>query len=136
MHFRYATTITLFDTDASGLLFYGSLFRLTQSCFEAFLRERGLPIEAWITGNLPVLPVRKVEADYRAPLKVGTQIEISVTDLSIGTSSLTITYSVVDTERKTECATAAVTHVAVDRREMKAIPIPADIAKELSRRVP
>lgn len=134
MHFRYATTITLFDTDASGLLFYGSLFRLTQSCFEAFLRERKLPIEEWITGNLPVLPVRKVEADYRVPLRVGATIEVSIKDLSIGTSSLTITYCVIDTNTTTECATATVTHVAVDRTTMKPIPVPADITKTLSRR--
>jgi len=134
MHFRYATTITLFDTDASGLLFYGSLFRLTQSCFEAFLRERKLPIEQWITGDLPVLPVRRVEAEYRAPLRVGAQIEVGITTLEIGTSSLTMTYSVLDTNTKTECATATVTHVTVDRTEMKPIPVPAAIAKALSRR--
>lgn len=131
MHFRYATTITLFDTDASGLLFYGSLFRLTQSCFEAFLKERRLPIEEWITGTLPVLPVRKVEAEYRAPLRVGTEIEVQVAKLEVGTSSLTITYSAIDTDTQTECATATVTHVAVDRTEMKPIPVPANIAKAL-----
>jgi len=129
MKFRYATTITLFDTDASGLLFYGSLFRLTQGCFEAFLREKGFPIERWMTGDLPFLPVRTVEADYRAPLRVGAEIDVVIIDLSIGTSSLIITYSVIDTDRKTECATATVTHVAVGRTDMKAIPFPADIAK-------
>ena len=134
MHFRYATTITLFDTDASGLLFYGSLFRLTQSCFEALLREKGLPIEHWIMGNLPVLPVRKIEAEYRAPLRVGAHVEVQIANLEIGTSSLTITYAVIDTDTKTECATATVTHVAVDRTEMKPIPVPAALAKALSGR--
>ena len=134
MLFRYTTTITLFDTDASGLLFYGSLFRLTQSCFEAFLREKGLPIEGWITGNLPVLPVRKVEAEYCSPLRVGAQVEVSIVDFVIGTSSLTITYAVVDSDTKNQCATATTTHVAVDRATMKAIPFPADIAMVMSGR--
>jgi acyl-CoA thioesterase FadM len=134
MLFRYTTTITLFDTDASGLLFYGSLFRLTQSCFEAFLREKRLPIEGWITGNLPVLPVRRVEAEYRSPLRVGAQVEVSIADLVIGTSSLTIAYSVVDADTRSECATASTTHVAVDRTTMKAIPFPADIAIVMSGR--
>jgi acyl-CoA thioesterase FadM len=134
MHFRFATTITLFDTDASGLLFYGSLFRLTQSCFEAFLRERELPIARWITGDLPALPVRKVDAEYRAPLRAGSKIEVSITNISIGTTSLTVTYSVVDTDTQTECATATITHVALDRAEKKSIPLPAEVAKILSER--
>jgi|LauGreDrversion4_2_1035121.scaffolds.fasta_scaffold07801_7 acyl-CoA thioesterase FadM len=132
MHFRYATTITLFDTDASGLLFYGSLFRLTQSCFETFLREKGLPIARWITGDLPALPVRKVYSEYQAPLRAGAHIVVSITDISIGTTSLTVTYSVVDTETQTECATATITHVALDRSEKKSIPLPAEVAKLLS----
>ncbi len=134
MHFRYATIITLFDTDASGLLFYGSLFRLTQSCFEAFLREKGLPIERWMTGELPVLPVRKVDAEYRAPLRVCAHIEVQIIDITTGNSSLTLSYSIVDTGSKTECATATVTHVPVDRTEMKPIPVPTAIAKALSGR--
>ena len=132
MHFRYPTTISLFDTDASGLLFYGSLFRLTQSCFEAFLRERDLPIERWITGDLPALPVRKVDAEYRAPLRAGAQIEVSITNISIGTTSLTVTYSVVDIDTQTECATATITHVALDRAEKKSVTLPTEVARLIS----
>jgi acyl-CoA thioesterase FadM len=131
MYFTYATTITLFDTDASGLLFYGSLFRLTQSCFEAFLRHKDLPIAGWINGSLPALPVRRLEAEYRSPLRVGAAIEVVITDISIGTSSLTVTYSVIDTASGTTCATACITHVAVDLEEMKTSPIPPDIAEAL-----
>ena len=134
MHFRYPTTISLFDTDASGLLFYGSLFRLTQSCFEAFLSTKNLPIDRWITGDLPALPVRKVDAEYRAPLRAGAQIEVSITNISIGTTSLTVTYSVVDVDTQTECATATITHVALDRAEKKSIALPTEVVKLISER--
>lgn len=134
MHFRYPTTISLFDTDASGLLFYGSLFRLTQSCFEAFLSTNNLPIDRWITGDLPALPVRKVDAEYRAPLRAGAQIEVSITNISIGTTSLTVTYSVVDIDTQTECATATITHVALDRAEKKSIALPTEVVKLISER--
>ncbi len=134
MHFRYPTTISLFDTDASGLLFYGSLFRLTQSCFEAFLSTKNLPIDRWITGDLPALPVRKVDAEYRAPLRAGAQIEVSITKISIGTTSLTVTYSVVDVDTQTECATATITHVALDRAEKKSIALPTEVVKLISER--
>jgi acyl-CoA thioesterase FadM len=134
MHFRYPTTISLFDTDASGLLFYGSLFRLTQSCFEALLSTKNLPIDRWITGDLPALPVRKVDAEYRAPLRAGAQIEVSITNISIGTTSLTVTYSVVDVDTQTECATATITHVALDRAEKKSIALPTEVVKLISER--
>lgn len=134
MHFRYPTTISLFDTDASGLLFYGSLFRLTQSCFEAFLSTKNLPIDRWITGDLPALPVRKVDAEYRAPLRAGAQIEVSITNISIGTTSLTVTYSVVEIDTQTECATATITHVALDRAEKKSIALPTEVVKLISER--
>ncbi len=132
MHFRYPTTISLFDTDASGLLFYGSLFRLTQSCFEAFLSTKNLPIERWITGDLPALPVRKLDAEYRAPLRAGAQIEVSITNISTGTTSLTLTYSVVDMDTQTECATATITHVALDRAEKKSVTLPTEVARLIS----
>ena len=134
MHFRYPTTISLFDTDASGLLFYGSLFRLTQSCFEAFLSTKNLPIDRWITGDLPALPVRKVDAEYRAPLRAGAQIEVSITNISIGTTSLTVTYSVVEIDTQTECAMATITHVALDRAEKKSIALPTEVVKLISER--
>lgn len=132
MDFRYATTITLFDTDASGLLFYGSLFRLTQACFEEYLEKRGLSINRWITGDLPALPVRKVDAEYLAPLRVGTRIEVAITDIAIGSSSLTVTFSVTNSESKVVCAKALITHVAIDRTDGKAIALPAEVTQRIA----
>ena len=133
MHFHYPTTIALFDTDASGLLFYGSLFRLTQSCFEAFLRSHAVPIEGWIEGTFSPLPVRRVEAEYLAPLRVGAPINVSITKISIGTTSLAVTYAVTRTKDDTECASATVTHVAIDRMQGTPTPLSPELVTLFAR---
>jgi acyl-CoA thioesterase FadM len=124
MAFSLSTTIKLYDTDASGYIFYGSLCRLTQECFEAFLRDRNLPIERWISGDLPPLPVRKFESEYLAPVRVGHAVQIELSSVELGTSSLVASFSIVNVTTGTKCARARVTHVAVDRDSGTPIALP------------
>jgi len=125
MTFSLSTTIGLHDTDASGYIFYGALCRLTQECFEAFLRDRDLPIERWISGDLPALPVRKFESEYIAPLRVGRAVRIDLSSVKLGASSLHASFSVFDSLSGIECARARIAHVAVDRDSARPIPLPS-----------
>jgi acyl-CoA thioesterase FadM len=106
--------VRLPDTDASGRIFYASLFQFTSECFESFLRKVGLPLDEWINGPLPALPVRKVEAEYRAPLTVGTPITINLVDAIAGASSVTLSFTITDPTGSICYASATIVHVAVD----------------------
>jgi acyl-CoA thioesterase FadM len=125
MDFSFTTTIKLYDTDASGHIFYGSLFRLTQECFERFLATHKLPIESWFGAGLPGLPVRGVDAEYIAPMRLGAEVVIRIVGLTAGTSSFGVSFSIVSSDGTTEYARARVTHVAVDRQTGKPIELPS-----------
>jgi acyl-CoA thioesterase FadM len=131
MTFRYATTVSLADTDASGYLFYGSLFRLTQICFEAFLKSLNLPIELWVSGDLPALPVRHVEAEYLSPLRAGTSVEVRIVEIAPGETSLRLSFTIVRMEDESPLATARVVHVAVQRNSGVAVPLPPSLTQAL-----
>ena len=134
MAFSLSTTIRLHDTDASGYIFYGALCRLTQECFEAFLRDRDLSISRWISGDLPAIPVRKFESEYLKPLRVGGEVRVDLVCVELGTTSFVASFAVVDVNTGVECAKARVTHVAVDRESGKPIPLPS-VARGLELRV-
>ncbi len=125
MNFEIATTVKLYDTDASGLIFYGALFRLTQECFESFLKTHELPIEQWFGAGLPGLPVRGVEAEYVAPMRLGAELFVRLVGITAGTSSLGLSFSVTNSDRSIEYARARVTHVAVDRVSGKPMELPS-----------
>ena len=106
--------VRLPDTDASGRIFYASLFRFTSECFEAFLRDIALPLEQWINGPLPALPVRKVEAEYFSALPVGTPIAINLVTATAGSSSATLSFTITSPDGAQTYASATIVHVAVD----------------------
>ena len=119
MDFSFATTIKLYDTDASGHIFYGALFRLTQECFEGLLAANNLPIASWFGAGLPGLPVRGVDAEYIAPMRLGAEVVVRVVGLTAGTSSLGVSFSITSPDGSVEYARARVTHVAVDSQSGK-----------------
>jgi acyl-CoA thioesterase FadM len=114
MKHSISTFIRLPDTDASGRIFYASLFRFTSECFEDFLREAGLPLEQWINGPLPALPVRKVEAEYFSALPVGAPIIINLVGATAGSTSATLSFTVTNPDASAIYASATIVHVAVD----------------------
>jgi len=134
MIFPFSTTISLSDTDASGYLFYGALFRLSQSCFEAFLKSLDLPIERWLLGTLPALPVRSVSAEYLTPLRVGMEVILTIESVQPGSSSLKLWLSFTKHGSETPSATVQVTHVAVDPNTGTPVPLPEELLQALRRR--
>jgi acyl-CoA thioester hydrolase len=116
MKYTLPSFVRLSDTDASGRIFYASLFSFTSECFEAYLRAIGLPLENWINGPLPALPVRKVEAEYLAAMPVGSPILIHLCNVTSGSSSLTLDFTVTDLAGTLRYASATITHVAVDHQ--------------------
>mgnify|MGYP002861210029 CR=1 FL=1 len=119
-----STSIHLSDTDASGRIFFGSLFRICEQSFESLLVSIGLPIEQWVNGPLPFLPIRRCGAEYTNPLSIGDQISVKIDSLEIGSSSVTLKYSVAKEKTGVVCATAEVVHVAVDNKTGQKTNVP------------
>jgi YbgC/YbaW family acyl-CoA thioester hydrolase len=120
MRTSYATTISLGDTDAAGVLFYARLFDLAQRAFEHHCAARGFPIARfWSDGVLA--PVVHVEADYRAPLRLGDDVVVETSLEGMGGSSFRIAH-VVRRGDGTLAAEALVVHACINR-DGKSVPV-------------
>ena len=130
MRTSYATTISLSDTDAAGVLFFARLFELVQRAFEAHLATHGLPIARCMSDGI-MAPVVHAEADYRSPLRLGDAITIETSVESIGDSSVRMAYIVRKIDG-TLAAEALVVHVCVGR-DGRSVPVAGALRDALTR---
>lgn len=113
MRTTLTATVSLGDTDAAGVLFYPRLFEIAQRAFEHHCAAHGYPIQRfWSDGVLA--PVVHVEADYRAPLRLGESIAVETTVEGVGDSSFRMAYVIRRTDG-TLAAEALVVHACINR---------------------
>ena len=75
----YRYTISYGDTDAGGVVYFTNYLRLCERSWFHFLKERGWDLSAKERDGNLYLTVKKVEADYIAPARYGTTVEIVTT---------------------------------------------------------
>jgi 1,4-dihydroxy-2-naphthoyl-CoA hydrolase len=122
--FAYSRTIRLKDTDATGLLYFAQQLHLAMEAFEEFLSSRGSPLSSLMTSAY-LLPVVHAESDYKAPLRVGDLIEVSIRGIVLGDSSVTVDYGFARAGE--EVGTARLVHVLVDKATGRSTAIPPQL---------
>ena len=126
--FRFATTVKLYDTDASGALFFAQQFRLTHDACEAFLATTGLFVQGKPIMQLPVV---HAEADYAAPLRWGDAVVVEVRPGRVGTTSFGLSYRLCKSDG-TVAGTVATVHVAISGKTGRPVRLPAALRKALT----
>jgi acyl-CoA thioester hydrolase len=81
--------------------------------------------------DIPGVILARVEIDYRAQARYGDVLEIRMRVTTLGRSSFTYEYEIVD-ERGTQVATAKSVMVMYDYRTQKPVAIPDSIREKLS----
>jgi len=119
--FRYPSTIQFGDTDASGRIFYATLFRHIDAAEHAFMRSLGLQAERPGQNDWG-LPRVHAEADFFAPLTYSDDVEIEVRVERLGTTSYTLGFKVWN--GTDIAATAQIVIVTISREAGRPMPIP------------
>ena len=130
---NYSTKIRvrLSDTDAAGILFFAHQFTLIHDAFEQFLTSIGFPIHNFFKKEVPFHPVIvHAEANYLAPITVGDLLTITLTIEKLGTTSLTIAYSLHNEE--TLVGRAKTVHVTIDKTSRQKTPLPSSFRQALN----
>lgn len=121
--FTYRTQIRLKDTDATGVLYFSEQYKFALEAFEEFLKDRGFAWSALMASPF-LFPVVHCEADYKAPLRVGDPLEVTLVVAKVGTSSVTLECMFRDPKRDIHVGSTRIIHVAVDRESRQTVPIP------------
>lgn len=119
--FSYVTTIKMHNVDAAQRLFFADQFVIAHDAWEACLAAHDFGIGVMLDECDFVTPIVHAEADYKAPVKLGSEVAVTVTCEAIGETSFTIEFTV-----NTDSCVGRVTHVHVvtDKATGNAIPVP------------
>ena len=126
--FRFATTVKLYDTDASGALFFAQQFRLAHDACEAFLVAAGISVQS---KSATLFPIVHAEADYAARLCWGDAVTVEVRPGRVGTTSFGMRYRL----RKSDgivAGTVETVHVAISSKTGRPVRIPAKLHAALT----
>lgn len=128
--FTYSTRVRLHDTDAAGVLYFANQFRLAHEAYEAFMERVGHGVGAMLRAGTLALPIVHASADFRAPLRVGDELAISLRVQRVGASSFTLVCRFTHEGRTTGHVTTA--HVAINARTGRKRALPARLRKALN----
>lgn len=122
--FRQTLRVPFADTDASTRTHFSALLRWVEASEHELLRE----VAPLLVTDFPRV---HVTCQYLLPIRFGDVIDVVLTDLSIGRTSIKYVWEVRRTEEK--CASAEITAVLVNASGAPQ-PIPDEIRNWLSAR--
>ncbi|MFH0754021.1 MAG: thioesterase family protein [Candidatus Omnitrophota bacterium] len=122
--FIHHARIYLHHTDAAGRLFFANQFYLTHEAKEHFLEHLGFDIDAMFSDPRVTFPLVHAEADYKALLKTGDKIDISVEVEKLGETSVVVVFTLL--KDGAVVGTARTVNVAVDKKTQLKVPLPLE----------
>jgi 1,4-dihydroxy-2-naphthoyl-CoA hydrolase len=120
--FKHHTHIYLHYTDAAGRLFFANQFYFIHEAKEHFLASLGLPIKDLLEHPDVTFPIVHAEADYKAVLIAGDEIDIAVGIEKLGETSVVFKFSIF--KGKELVGTAKTVSVSVSKATNTKAPLP------------
>jgi YbgC/YbaW family acyl-CoA thioester hydrolase len=117
--------VELYDTDASGLIFYGAATRWATAAQFRLFQSLGHRVD-FAAGT--TTPVRAAAFEYLGPLHLGDEISLTAWIDEVGRTSLTVVIEVRTSGDGTLRVRAKLSHVHVRLADMTPISVPAHLA--------
>lgn len=129
--FSIRKKINFYDCDPAGILFYGRIYELCHTAYEAMIAGFNLEEDYW-SNNDYVVPIIHSEAKYRKPLTYGQTVTVELKVTNLKNSSFELQYECKN-EKGDLCAEVKTVHVLIDKTTWKKKPLPAHIKKSLTK---
>lgn len=113
MSYSFLVHVYLYDTDASGRIFFGRQFFWMQSTYECFMKSIGYPINQVFTKKDIQILVVHAQADFLAPISVGDCLQVELIVEAVKVHSFVISYTFSRSDRLL-CGKGKTVHVLVD----------------------
>ncbi|MFB3908126.1 MAG: acyl-CoA thioesterase [Candidatus Eisenbacteria bacterium] len=135
------TRVRFHEADPAGIVFFARVFRYAHDAYEAWLRSIGLPLDLPIEDRGYALPLAHAEADFRAPMRVGDELALSLVPVAIGRTSYTIAVRIAlagseAPEEERLRATVRTVHVCIDPSTGRPRELPIPLRKALEEALP
>jgi 1,4-dihydroxy-2-naphthoyl-CoA hydrolase len=127
--YTYKTIIRLRDTDAAGVIYFPNLLDIAHSAFESYMEQAGYGLGKAITTSPVVWPVVHAEADYRAPLRAGDPVTVTMMLQRLGDTSFSLTYAI--EKNDVLAGEVRIVHVTVDRQTRLKTPLSPELRTAL-----
>ena len=131
--FAHRVTIGLGRSDAAGVIYFTEALDLAHEAAEAFLEAAGVPLRDLLQPGQVKLPVVHAEADYMRPVRPGDRIELRLSSLRIGQSSITFEW-VAAHDTGDEAFRTRIVHACIDADRGTGVAVPDRIRAALAPR--
>jgi acyl-CoA thioesterase FadM len=131
MSFTFTTPVRFQDVDGAGVLFFGRIYDYLHLAYEEFWVSGGVDRAYFFTGAPWVVPIAHSEADYRAPIRHGDAITVSIDVTKVGRASFELRYEVTGPNGRDDRRVSARTVHAFATREPAGRLKPTAIPEEL-----
>ena len=124
--------VTLPDTDAAGILFFGNYVKLAHIIYEEFMHKVNFSLRYIIDDANFMIFIVHSEADYKKSLRLGDKFNLSLQVTKIGNTSFELSYTFFDSDNMV-VATVKTVHVVVSKEKNKPVRIPEKLKKQLTK---
>lgn len=121
--FAHRVAIGLGRTDAAGVIYFTEALDLAHEAAEAFLESAGIPMRTLLQPGHVKLPVVHAEADYMRPVRAGDRLELRLSSLRVGHSSITFEWAAVHDDGD-EAFRTRIVHACIDAERGIGVPVP------------
>lgn len=119
------------DTDAGGVVYHANYLRYFERARTEYLRDRGLSVSE-LAAQGHILPVVRLEIDYRAPAVYDDLLRIETKVFEVGKTSFTVAQRALRAGDGKLLVDCRVTLVSVNKN-MKAHRLPEELIQVLTR---
>lgn len=131
--FAHRITVGLGRSDAAGVIYFTEALDLAHEAAEALLESVGLPLASLLRPGQVRLPVVHAEADYLSPVRPGDRIELRLSSLRVGHSSITFEWVAAHSDGS-EAFRTRIVHACIDPERGGSVPVPESIRAPLTPR--
>lgn len=128
--FETTLTIRFGDADPAGIVFYPRAIELAHGVVEDLLRGGKSGWNGWFANADFVMPVRRVETDFFAPMRAGETLTARAHVEKCGTTSVTFAVEI-SGARGDMRARFRTVHVLVDRASGRPTALTEEMRREL-----